>query len=82
MKQEIINIENRLQEVESKLDNLEQLKEEEILSVKQAADFLGLVPSTIYHKTSNRLIPFYKKGKHIYFIKSELIKFLKGGSMT
>ena len=43
----------------------------DLLTLKQAAEFLNLAPQTIYGHTSNGTIPFIRKGK-LYFQKSEL----------
>lgn len=50
--------------------------DEHFLSLKEAALFLGLAPQTIYGLTSKKSIPFYKTGKKLRFLKSELRKWL------
>ena len=48
-----------------------------IYNTEEACDFLNISKSTIYKMTSTKSIPFYKpNGKNMYFIKSELEKFL------
>ena len=49
------------------------------LNLKEASEFLNLAKPTIYTLTSKRLIPFMKKGKKLYFKKSELEKWLNEG---
>ena len=44
----------------------------EVLNLEQAAEFVSLSKSAIYKKTSKRIIPQFKKGKKLYFKKSEL----------
>ena len=47
------------------------------LTVKEAAEFLGLAIQTIYQKSHNREIPHYKpNNKNIYFKKSDLIDYV------
>lgn len=46
--------------------------EQQFLSLKEAARFLDLAPQTIYGMTSRKIIPFYKAGKKLRFLKSEL----------
>ena len=53
----------------------------EILSVRQAAKLTGLAISTIYEKTSKKLIPHFKKGKRVYFKHSELISWITMGKV-
>ena len=42
------------------------------LNAKETADFLRLSITTIYSMTSRRQIPFYKRGKKLYFRRSDL----------
>lgn len=37
--------------------------------------------ATIYGFTSRNQIPYYKKGKHTYFLKSEILDWLKKGKV-
>ena len=43
----------------------------EVLNLNQAAEYVSLSKSAIYKKTSERNIPHFKKGKKLYFKKSE-----------
>ncbi len=49
-------------------------KDEEIQSLKEAAEFLKVSKSCLYKKTSQKQVPYYKPPgcKQIYFRKSEL----------
>lgn len=49
-------------------------KSDEIMSVKEAANFLGLKKSTIYAATSAKTIPHYKSraNNRVFFKKDEL----------
>lgn len=51
-----------------------ETKSDEIMSVKEAANFLGLKKSTIYAATSAKTIPHYKSSKNnrVFFKKDEL----------
>jgi excisionase family DNA binding protein len=51
----------------------------DILSIEQACQYLKLAKQTIYGFTSKNEIPFLKKGKKLYFKKSELDKWLLEG---
>ena len=51
----------------------------EFLTIKGAAGFLNLAIQTVYGLTSKREIPFLKKGKKLYFKKSELENWLNAG---
>ena len=54
--------------------------EQEILDLHQAATLLKLKEQTIYGYTSQKQIPFIKRGKKLYFEKSRLEEWLKEGS--
>ncbi|MBI4945269.1 MAG: helix-turn-helix domain-containing protein [Bacteroidetes bacterium] len=64
-------------------DNLSELKPQpaEILNVQQAADFLKLKITTLYEKTSRKLIPHFKKGNKLYFHRTELEEWIKQGKV-
>lgn len=49
------------------------------LTVKQAADFLNLTRATIYSKVSRGELPYNKQGKQLYFLRNELIDYVKKG---
>jgi excisionase family DNA binding protein len=49
------------------------------LSISEASEFLNLAKQTLYGFTSKNEIPFIKKGKKLYFKKSDLQKWLLEG---
>lgn len=49
----------------------------EVLSIKQAAEFLSLSTSTLYTYVNLRKIPFSKRNGKLYFLKSSLLKWIK-----
>ncbi|WP_259016593.1 helix-turn-helix domain-containing protein [Emticicia fluvialis] len=51
------------------------------LSIEQTCRFLNLAKPTLYAYTSKKQIPYIKKGKQLYFVKSELEKWLEEGSI-
>lgn len=65
-------------ELEPKAYN-SQNKVEGLLTVQEAANFLNLSKPTIYSKVSKRELPFMKRGKRLYFSKSELLEYIKEG---
>jgi excisionase family DNA binding protein len=77
----------RLQNVESLLIELKQnpfiyqpeTQQEEFLTVEQASEFLNLSIQTIHNMTHEKRIPFMKRSKRCYFLKDDLIKYLKDG---
>ena len=51
----------------------------ELLSVEDAAKYLNLAKQTLYGFTSKGVIPYLKKGKKLYFKRSELDKWINEG---
>jgi excisionase family DNA binding protein len=56
-------------------------QQSEILDVTQAAQFLKLKITTLYEKTSRKLIPHFKKGNKLYFHLSELQQWINQGKI-
>ena len=53
----------------------------DILDIKQAANFLKLKLTTLYEKTSKRIVPHFKKGNKLYFYREELERWITGGKV-
>lgn len=49
------------------------------LNIEQATELLGISKVTLYRRTSKRTIPFYKKGKKVYFKRTELEAWMEKG---
>lgn len=65
------------------LDSPSKSSNNEIFDVTQAVEFLKIPTSTLYTLTSQKKIPYYKRGKKLYFKKSELQLWIdKGKKMT
>ena len=68
-----------------RIENLLQQKNEplvesdRLLTVTETAEFLKLAVPTIYGLIHNMEIPYSKKGKRVYFTKSELLEWIKTG---
>lgn len=65
---------------------LEEFKQEKqtastTLSINEAAKFLKLKITTLYEKTSRKLIPHFKKGNKLYFNQNELEDWIKKGKV-
>jgi excisionase family DNA binding protein len=82
---------NPFESIEARLSNIENLildlkhppkqqeKNQDLLTVEEAAGFLSLSVPTIYSKVSKGELPFMKRSKRLYFSKSELLEYVKGG---
>lgn len=74
--------------IEEKLNSIEKLLLQpqpspspivDLLTISEAAKFLKLTVPTLYSKVSRREIPVNKKGKRLYFSRSELLAWIKSG---
>ena len=54
---------------------------EQLMDLEEACKFLGKKSSTIYSMTSERKIPFMKRGNKLYFLKSDLLEWVKSGRL-
>jgi excisionase family DNA binding protein len=53
--------------------------DEKPLVIKEAAKYLNLSVPTIYSKVSRGELPYFKKGKRLYFLKKNLEEFILSG---
>lgn len=72
----------------SKVENIERLLNEKnqsqpdpdkLFNIEEAANFLGVVKTTMYGKVARREIPYHKRAKRLYFFRSELQNYIKSG---
>lgn len=54
-------------------------KEDVLLSLKEAADLLGLQTGTMYQKVNKKELPYRKRGNRLYFSKAELLEHIEAG---
>jgi len=74
------SIENLILDLKHKPQTVEPTEQpEQLLTIKEAAEFLSLTVPTMYSKVSKREIPCMKRSKRLYFSNSELLEYLKGG---
>lgn len=52
---------------------------EELLNFDQACELLGIAKSTGYQRVNRGELPHFKKGRRLYFRKSELINYIESG---
>ena len=50
-----------------------------LLDINGASELLGKAHSTIYQMTSNRQLPFCKRGNKLYFFKDQLLEWIQNG---
>jgi len=51
----------------------------DLLTIRQAAEFLSLSVATLYTKVSRKEIPVSKRGKRLYFSTVELSEWVRSG---
>ncbi len=76
------SIETRLQNIEKILEKISSGKmelENDLIAIEEASSFLKLSVSTVYSKVCRNELPYNKHGKRLYFLKSELIEWIKAG---
>jgi len=87
MENPFIQITERLDKIEELLNNSivkqSEIKKEKLdyLNIDEASKFLTLKKSTIYKKVNHNELPYYKRGKHLYFSYTELNDYIKGGKV-
>jgi excisionase family DNA binding protein len=69
----------KVREIQLKTYQQEPIAKDEFLNVQQVSDLLGLALATIYTLTCRKKIPYLKKGKKLYFKRSEIEAWLNSG---
>lgn len=72
----------RIENIERILkNNAKEEKEidDNLLTIQDASKLLKLSVATIYSKVCRNELPVSKKGKRLYFLKSELLDWIKSG---
>lgn len=76
---------DKLNSIENKIASLKETSQkpefERPISVKQAAEFLGVSESTIRNKITLRQLPYYTlfEGTKYVFFESQLVEYIKTG---
>jgi excisionase family DNA binding protein len=65
------NIETLLESL-SQRQPLQEVGNSEILNLEETSKYTSMARATLYKMTSTREIPHFKRGKRLYFRKSEL----------
>ena len=52
------------------------------LTVEEAAEYLSIPKSSLYQLTSKKKIPFFKRGKHLFFYQDLLDNWVKEGRQS
>ena len=69
----IAELEKRVRNLEDKFDS-----GKEVLTLQEAAEYMGIARSSLYKMTSNQTIPFYRpNGKLIFFEKDDILSWIR-----
>ena len=55
------------------------LDDDQMMTMEEACKFIGKKRSTMYSLTSERRIPYRKRGNKLYFFKKELVEWIQSG---
>lgn len=67
-------------DLQKRVETLEDMLEagKEVLTVEEAAKFMGMARSSLYKMTSDQTIPFYRpNGKMIFFEKRDILSWIR-----
>ena len=67
-------------DLQKRVETLEDMLEagKEVLTVEEAAKFMGMARSSLYKMTSDQTIPFYRpNGKMIFFEMSDILSWIR-----
>ena len=70
----------QIADLQKRVDALEDILDagKEVLTVEEAAKFMGMARSSLYKMTSDQTIPFYRpNGKMIFFEKTDLLSWIR-----
>ena len=69
----VAELEKRVRNLEDKFDS-----GNEVLTLQEAAQYMGIARSSLYKMTSNQTIPFYRpNGKLIFFDKADILTWIR-----
>ena len=69
----------RLDDIGQRIGNAPNEDNHVLMDIREASAFVRKKVSSLYAYTSERRIPFYKRGNTLYFFKDQLIKWIESG---
>jgi excisionase family DNA binding protein len=78
-KEDLLAFADRLRPAHEKKELNSTPSEEALLSFEEMCEFLGIAKSTGYQRIGRGEIPHFKKGRRLYFRKSELLRYIESG---
>lgn len=84
--QMVAELNEKLDSIMWRLDMQEKLcpppSGKELLTVSEVAELIGKSVATVYAMTSERRIPFRKRGNKLYFFKTEVMDWIEKGGQS
>lgn len=71
----------RLDDIGQRIGNAPSENDHVLMDIREASAFVRKKVSSLYAYTSERRIPFYKRGNTLYFFKDQLIKWIEAGGL-
>ena len=65
--------------LDQRIGNAPSENDHVLMDIREASAFVRKKVSSLYAYTSERRIPFYKRGNTLYFFKDQLIKWIEAG---
>lgn len=78
-KEDLLAFAEKIKEDASVSSDAEKVEEDVHFDFLEMCNFLGIAQSTGYQRVSRGEIPHFKKGRRLYFRKSELIAWIESG---
>ena len=73
---------SRLDEKKDAAEASENTNDDQMMTLDEACQFIGKKRSTMYSLTSERRIPYRKRGNKLYFFQDELMKWITDGGYS
>ena len=70
------------EKMEQALGSATQKQGRRLLTLDEVSNLLGKSPSTIYAMTSEKRIPYHKRGNKLYFFEDEIIGWIEQGGTS
>ena len=59
------------------MSNVDARPQPRLIGIREAAEFLGVSPRTLYGWIAQRRVPFRKAGRRVLFLQSELLEWTR-----
>ena len=67
------------QDIIKRIEALSGTNQKDFFTIEEVSDYLNLAKQTVYGLVSRGEIPYIKKGNRLYFLRSEILDWLRQG---